>query len=133
MVGWIPIGLYATLARQNNAAILSDPQMATGYVGMVRELSALARARDIPLTNLGPYHIAAWNEGSEAEAIDKVMHSPLAGSQSTHSACQDILRGQPTEFSACIGPMLEDATARGVALPTVQALYAALMGLERTL
>ena len=62
-----------------------------------------------------------------------MRHSPLAGSQATHSACQDILRGQPTEFSACIGPMLEDATARGVALPTVQALYAALMGLERTL
>ena len=133
MVGWIPIGLYATLARQNNAAILSDPPMAAGYVAMVRELSALARARDTPLIDLGPYHIASWNEGTEAEAVDKVMHSPLAGSKSTHSACQDILRGQPTEFSACIGPMLEDATAHRVGLPTVRALYAALMGLERTL
>ena len=54
MIGWIPIGLYATLARQNNATILADPQMAAGYLGMVRELSALAQALNIPLTNLGP-------------------------------------------------------------------------------
>lgn len=133
MVGWIPIGLYATLARKNNAETLSDPAMAAGYVGMVRELSALAQARDIPLTNLGPYHIASWNQGTAAAAIDKVMHSPLASSQSTHSACQDIQKGQPTEFSACVGPMLDDAKARGVDLPVVQAMYAALMGLEKSL
>ena len=107
--------------------------MAAGYVSMVRELSALAAARDIPLTDLGPYHIASWNQGSVDEAIDKVLHSPLASSPSTHSACQDIQKGQPTEFSACVGPMLDDAKARGIDLPVVQAMYAALMGLEKSL
>ena len=133
MVGWIPIGLYATLARKTNAGTLSDPLMAAGYVGMVRELSALAAARGIPLIDLGPYHIATWNQGSVEEAIERVMHSPLAGSQSTHSAYQDIQKGQPTEFSACVAPMLDEARAHGVALPAVQALYAALIGLEKTL
>ena len=133
MVGWIPIGLYATLARKTNAGVLSDPLMAAGYVGMVRELSALATARSIPLIDLGPYHIASWNQGSATEASERVMASPLAASPSTHSAYQDIQKGQPTEFSACVAPMLAEAQSRGVELPSVRALYAALMGLEQTL
>lgn len=133
MVGWIPIGLYATLARKTNAAIFTDPAIAAGYLGMVRELSALAAAREIPLLDLGPYLVDSWNQGSAAAAVEQVMQSPLASSQTTHSAYQDIQKGQATEFSACVAPMLADAEARGVALPAVQAMYAALMGLEKTL
>ena len=42
MVGWIPIGLFATLSRRNNAQILSDPQLAREYIAIVRELCGLA-------------------------------------------------------------------------------------------
>ena len=133
MVGWIPIGLLATLSRQSNAGVLSNRQLATAYLGMVRELQALAAAKGIPLIDLGPYHVKAWCQGTEAEAIEKVLTSPLASSQSTHSALQDIQKGIPTEFQACVGPILAEAQGLSIPMQRVQIMYATLMGLEDTL
>ena len=133
MVGWIPIGLLATLSRRNNAGVMSNRQLVTEYIGMVRELQALAAAKEIPLIDLGPYHVKTWCEGAAEEAIEKVLTSPLAGSQSTHSALQDIQKGIPTEFQACVGPILEEAQERSIPMQRVQIMYVTLMGLEDTL
>ena len=133
MVGWIPIGLLATLSRQTNAGVLSNRQLAPEYLGMVRELQALAAAKGIPLIDLGPYHVKTWCQGAAEEAIEKVLTSPLAGSQSTHSALQDIQKGIPTEFRACVGPILEEAQVLSIPMQRVQIMYATLMGLEDTL
>ena len=130
MVGWIPIGLLATLSRQSNAGVFSNRQLATEYLGMVRELQVLAAAKEIPLIDLGPYHVKTWCQGAAEEAIEKVLTSPLAGSQSTHSALQDIQKGIPTEFQACVGPILEEAQALSIPMQRVQIMYATLMGLE---
>ena len=133
MVGWIPIGLLATLSRQSNAGVFSNRQLAPEYLGMVRELQTLAAAKGIPLMDLGPYHVETWCQGAAEEAIEKVLTSPLAGSQSTHSALQDIQKGIPTEFQACVGPILEEAEALSIPMQRVQIMYATLMGLEETL
>lgn len=133
LVGWSPIGLLATLSRQSNEGVLSDERLATAYVGMVRELGELAHARDIPLLDLGPFHVRGWLACSEPDAIAQVMASPLAGSDSTHSALQDIRRGQRTELEALLGPLIDDGTSRGLAMVRVRTLYAALMGLEGSL
>jgi len=133
MVGWIPAGLLAALSRQNNAGVFSNRLLATEYIGIVRELSALAAARGISLIDLGPFHIRSWCQGSVEEAVEKVVASPLASSQSTNSALQAIQNGQATEFSACVGPLVEDARQRSIDLQGVQLLYSTLMGLEDTL
>ena len=133
MAGWIPIGLLATLSRQNNAGVLSNRLLATAYVSMIRELSTLATVKEIPLIDLGPYPVKTWCQGTVEEAVEKVMTSPLASSQSTHSALQDIQKDQPTEFSACVGPMIADASQSAIPIPRIQVMYAALMGLEATL
>ena len=133
MVGWIPIGLLATLSRQSNAGVFSNRQLAPEYLGMVRELQALAAAKGIPLIDLGPYHVKTWCQGTAEEAIEKVLTSPLSGSQSTHSALQDIQKGIPTEFQACVGPILEEAQVLSIPMQRVQIMYATLMGLEDTL
>ena len=133
MVGWIPIGLFATLARRNNAEVLSNPLMAREYTAMVRELYGLADSKGIALKSIGPYHPHEWTRVGMEEAVELVMSSPLAASQSSHSASQDVKKGLPTEFSACVGPMLEEARIRAVPLKKTEALYAALMGLEESL
>ena len=133
MVGWIPIGLLATLSRRSNAGVFSNRQLAPEYLGMVRELQALAAAKGIPLIDLGPYHVKTWCQGTAEEAIEKVLTSPLSGSQSTHSALQDIQKGIPTEFQACVGPILEEAQVLSIPMQRVQIMYATLMGLEDTL
>ena len=133
MVGWIPAGLLGALSRQNNAGVFSNRLLATEYVGMVRELSALAAAKGIPLIDFGPFHIKTWCRGDAIEAIEKVLASSLASSQSTNSALQAIQKGQTTEFRACLGPLLEDATQHKIPMTRVQMLYSTLMALEETL
>ncbi len=133
MIGWIPIGLFATLARTPNARIMSDPVMARSYVTMVRELTALARSDALDPIDLGPFHVASWNRGSVDEAVAAVRTSPLASSASRHSALADISAGRPTELGAIIGPMLDAADDRGVPVPATRAMYAALRELEEGL
>jgi len=133
LVGWAPIGLLASLTGQGNAGVLSNGVLAREYLGMVRELAGLAAARSVALIDLGPFRVRTWLEQSDAEALGSVMSSPLATSDSTHSALQDIRRGAPTELGALLGPLIADAAQRSVPLARVGALYAALMGLEETL
>jgi 2-dehydropantoate 2-reductase len=132
-VGWVPIGLFATLTRLTNAETLSNVAIASEYVRLLHELAALAAAQDVELQDFGPFHVRTWTNAPCEQAIELVRRSPLASSGSTHSALQDIQRGQPTELSGIIGPMLADGKRLGVPLPGVRALYAALMGLEETL
>ena len=133
LVGWAPIGLLATLTRQNNAGVLSDKLLARQYIEMVRELSALATKRGVELLDLGPFHVSTWLNQSDADALTNMMGSTLAASDSTHSALQDIQRGVPTELGAMLKPLLSDARECKISMPRVESLYAALMGLERTL
>jgi 2-dehydropantoate 2-reductase len=133
VVGWIPIGLLATLSRQNNAGVLSNRILATELVLMIRELKALADLKNIPMIDFGPYQMKTWCEGTVEEAVEHVMTSPLTKSTSTHSALQDIQKGRTTEFQACVAPLIEEARKQAVAIPRTQVMYAALMGLEATL
>lgn len=133
MVGWTPAGLLGALSRQNNAGVFSNRLLAAEYVGMVRELGALAAAKDIPLIDFGPFHIKTWCRGDAKEAVEKVLASSLASSQSTNSALQAIHNGRATEFSACLGPLIEDAKQHAIPMTRVQLLYSTLMALEKTL
>jgi 2-dehydropantoate 2-reductase len=133
LVGWSPIGLLATLSRQTNAEILSNELLATAYIGMVHELAELAGANEVPLLDLGPFEVQTWLAATAADAIQRVMTSPLARGQSTHSALQDVQRGEMTEFEAILGPLLADASTRKIPMTRTRTLYAALMGLERSL
>ena len=129
-IGWVPLGLIATLSRRKNGTIFSSPTLARSIVTMVRELGALAEAKGIPLLNMGAYRVKTWCQGTLEEAVESARSSPLASTASTHSALQDIRRGQRTEFGACVGPMIEDAERRGIAMPAVRVMYSTLMALE---
>ena len=133
MAGWIATGLFASLGCMTNAEVFTDPLVARECVGLVREVGALAEAQGIALQDLGPFRVASWNQVALAEAVELAMASPLAASDSRHSASQDIARGQRTEFRECLGPMLEDAEKLAVPMPGVRSLYAALLALERSL
>jgi 2-dehydropantoate 2-reductase len=133
MVGWIPVGMLASLTRCDNATILSNELLATEFVGALRELNALAVAKGIELTDIGPYSSRTWCDAEIDEAIKGVMSSPLTASQTTHSALQDVTKGLATEFEACVRPMIDEASRLGIPLQRTKLLYAALMGLEASL
>ncbi len=133
MIGWTPLGLLATLSRQYNAGIVTNRLLSTQLVEIVRELSALAGAKGIPLIDFSLYHVKTWCRGSVEEAVEDVLASPLGNGQTAHSALKDILRGEPTEFSACVGPVIAEAEKLSIPLAGTRALYSALMGLEDSL
>ena len=133
MVGWIPLGLIACLTKKNNAGVLSDSSLATGYVDMVRELSSLAAAKGIPMADTGPYHVKSWSQGTVGEAVGLAAASPIASSSATHSALQDLQQGKRTEFEACVGPVIEGAVQEGVPISATRVMYSALMALEESL
>ena len=133
MIGWTPLGLLATLSRQYNAGIVTNRMLAAQLVEIVRELSALAAAKGIPLIDFSLYHVKTWCRGSVEEAVEDVLASPLGNGQTAHSALKDILRGHPTEFSTCVGPLIAEAEKHSIPLAGTRALYAALMGLEDSL
>ena len=133
MVGWIPVGLLASLTRCDNATILSNELLAAAFVGVVRELNELAVAKGVKLMDIGPYSSRSWCQGEIDEAVKDVMSSPLTSNQSTHSALQDVNKGLTTEFEACVRPMIEEASRLGIQLSGTRLLYATLMGLEISL
>jgi ketopantoate reductase len=132
MVGWIPIGLLATLSRSTNAEIMTNRPMATELIKMVRELSALAQVQGIDLEDFGPYQVATWNSGTLSEAVGDVRQSSLAKSRSSHSALRDMRSGLRTEISASAGPLLAQADEFRLHIPTVRAHYNALLSLEKS-
>ena len=129
--GWVPLGLIATLSKCKSGTIFSSPTLAAGIVTMVRELGTLAEAKGIPLIDMGAYWVKTWCQGPFADAVERVRSSPLARTASTHSGLQEIRKGNRTEFGACIGPIVEEAEQRGVAMPAVQVMYSTLMALEK--
>ena len=133
MVGWIPLGLIACLARKNNAGVLSNSSLAAGYVDIVRELSGVARDKGIPLTDTGPYHVRSWCQGTVQEAVGLVTVSPIASSSATHSAFQDLQQGKRTEFNACVGPVIQDAVRAALPINATRVMYSTLMALEESL
>ena len=133
MVGWIPLGLIACLARKNNAGVLSNRSLAAEYVEMVRELSGLAAEKGIPMTDFGPYQVRSWCQGTVEEAVGRVTASPIASSRSTHSAFQDLQHGNRTEFNACVGPVIQDAVRAALPITATRVMYSTLMALEESL
>ena len=133
MVGWIPLGLIACLARKNNAGVLSNSLLAADYVEMVRELSGLAADKGLPMTDAGPYHVRSWCQGTVEEAVGRVTVSPIACSGSTHSAFQDLQQGKRTEFNACVGPVIQDAVRTALPISATRVMYSTLMALEESL
>lgn len=133
MVGWIPLGLLTCLARKNNADVLSNSSLAAEYVGMLRELSGVAAEKGVRMTDIGPYQVRSWCQGPMNEAVSRVMTSPLASGRSTHSAFQDLQRGNRTEFNACVGPVIQDAARATLPIAATKAMYFTLMALEESL
>lgn len=133
LVGWLPLGLLSVRWQSNAAGVLATRSIATEYLDMVRELKLLTDHIGVSLVDKGPYRVATWCKGSTDTALEHVMTSPLTTSNAIHSAFQDIKKGIVTEFSSCVGPILEKANKASVAIPNVQSAYSELMALEATL
>ncbi|HEY2614819.1 MAG TPA: 2-dehydropantoate 2-reductase, partial [Chthoniobacterales bacterium] len=112
-----PWGSLGAFTRLPAGAIRSDPQLRTRLMKAMQEIVEIARRRRVNLP---------------ADAADKTMRV-IDGlpPDSTSSMQRDIMAGRPSELEGQTGAVVRLGRAAGVPAPIHQAIYAALLPLER--
>lgn len=132
---WAGLAILAVTARATTGRILDDPDAALVLVRVMREISALANAAGIALTDRAILPVATLLASSEAEAVDLVRKSGVnyLSKVPEHrvSALQDFLGRRALELDETIGEALRVAASRGIAMPITENLYHLVSALQR--
>jgi 2-dehydropantoate 2-reductase len=136
-VGWTGLMTMSVATRAATWKYLSDPDCATLLVRLVREMSALASASGIQLTDqhsLLPIQTIIGR--SEAEAVAAVIRSGQEFKRSAPehrmSTLQDLEAGRPLEIEETIGDAVRRAAALKVAVPLLETCYRLAAAIDRT-
>jgi 2-dehydropantoate 2-reductase len=132
---WVGLMALAVMTRAATGKFMSDPDLALILAKIVREMGALAAARNIPLSNQSPLPVATIVQGSETEAsaIVQAGGSELQAKAPGHrmSALQDLEAGRALEVEETLGYAAGEAARLGLSLPTVATLHALVSGIDR--
>jgi 2-dehydropantoate 2-reductase len=136
-VGWTGLMTMSVATRATTGKYLSDPDCATLLVRLVREMSTLASASGVQLTDqhsLLPIQTIIGK--SEAEAVAAIIRSGQEFSRSAPehrmSALQDLEAGRPLEIEETIGDAVRRADALRVAVPLLESFYRLAAAIDRT-
>jgi 2-dehydropantoate 2-reductase len=136
-VGWAGLMTMSVVTRTTTGKFLSDPDCATLLVRLVREMSSLAAASGIELTDqhsLLP--IQTIVNKPEAEAVAAVIRSgqEFARSAPDHrmSSLQDLNAGRPLEIEETLGDAVRRAQALGLVLPLLETCHRLAAAIDRT-
>lgn len=134
-VAWAGLFTAAVLTRQASWKYLSDRDCATAIMRSIREMHVLARAQGIVLNDRAILPVATLCAGSDDEAIARILeigdHFRRNVPDHKMSALQDIEAGRTLELEETIGFALELASAKGVAMPGLAAVYPYLSAINR--
>jgi len=112
-----PMGTLGAVSRASSLAMRSTPETRALLGGLVEEGAAVARARGVALA-----------ADAVARTLAKIDGTPP---QSTVSMHRDLAAGRPSELHDQTGAIVRLGRAAGVPVPLHEALYAALLPLER--
>jgi 2-dehydropantoate 2-reductase len=136
-VGWIGLMSMSVTTRAITGTYLSDPDCALLLVRLVREMSALATASGVELTDqpsLLP--IQTIIRRPEQEAVAAVMQSgnEFKASAPEHrmSSLQDLIAGRPLEVEETLGDALQRAKKVGISMPLLETCYRLVAAIDRT-
>jgi 2-dehydropantoate 2-reductase len=136
-VCWLGFFSLSLTTRVVTWRYLSDPDSALLVVRLVREIAALAKAQNIPLTeDRGLLPIFTVLNGSDDEAIAAVhkVGAQYRDNAPEHrmSSLQDLLAGRPLEIEETFGHALRKARELGVPTPLLDTFYHAVRAIDRT-
>lgn len=136
-VTWVAWTAVAVLTRLPTNRFLLGADTALICARIMRELSAVAYGRDIPIEDSGPIPVEAVVIGSEEEAVlalngfGKVLEANAPDHRM--SALQDLEIGWRLEIDATLGYAVEEARQLGLPAPTLEMCYDLLRGINRNL
>lgn len=136
-VCWLGFFSLSLTTRVVTWRYLSDPDSALLVVRLVREIAALAKAQNIPLTeDRGLLPIFTVLNGSDEEAIAAVhkVGAQYRANAPQHrmSSLQDLLAGRPLEIEETFGHALRQARELRVPTPLLDTFYHAVRAIDRT-
>lgn len=133
---WVALMGLAVVTRLPTWRYLSDPGCALVLVRITREVAQLAQARAVELREEGIlFPLRTVLEGAEAEAVAAVQATgERLRSDAPHhrmSSLQDLEAGRPLEVEETLGHAVQQASALGLSLPLLEALYHLVAGIDR--
>jgi 2-dehydropantoate 2-reductase len=113
----VPFGSIGAVSRAPIGVIMQTPQTRALLVAGMREIAAVAAARDVPLA---------------PETLERTLALLDATTPTGTSSLQrDVGAGKPSELDAWTGAVVRLGAAAGVPTPLHAFIYAALLPLER--
>jgi 2-dehydropantoate 2-reductase len=138
--------IVGAVTRLDVASDALDPDLCRVAAGVVRDVAAVAAAEGHPLPRAvdGQPPLALPAGPGQSAALLAASEDELAATFAAFGQCarerglllypslvQDTLAGRPTELEATAGDALARASARGVAVPTLNLCTRLLRGMER--
>jgi ketopantoate reductase len=134
--GWVGLVGVAITARSVTWKYLLDPDGATVLVRLVREVSALAQAQGIALTDDSMFPVATLSSGAEAAAVEIIrgFGRQFRDNSPEHklSTLQDVEAGRALEVEETLGFAARRARELGLTLPLLDATYHLAATIDRT-
>lgn len=132
--GWAGYMTMAVAVRSVSWKFVTDPDGALLIARVAREMGALAAARGIELNDESILPVASMCRGTEAEAAAAVLrkNENMQDTAPLHrmSSLQDFEAGRPLELEETVAVALREGARRGIAMPTLDALYHLCRALE---
>jgi 2-dehydropantoate 2-reductase len=133
---WAGMMVLAVTTRASTWKFLQDPSAAKLIVQLAAELSHIARALGIKLTDDSVLPVAAMCAGTETEAVNLVMRLGAQFEQSAPlhrvSALQDLNAGRPLEIEPTLGYAHRLALKLGVSAPRLDACLSLARAIDKT-
>lgn len=133
--GWAGYMTMAVAVRSVSWKFVTDPEGALLIARVVREVGALARSLGIALTDDAMLPMATICSGTEQQAAAAIINKnrEMRATAPLHrvSSLQDLDAGRPLELDETLAVALQRARERGVAMPTLDALFHLCRALER--
>lgn len=135
---WSGMAIISTLTRQPTMRVFSDPDTALLAARIHREVQAIAVAEGATPLPMPPYTTqAALDAPDEATAARLALETGRFFREKAplhkHSMLQDLERGKRLEIGETLGDLVARGARLGVPVPTVEAGYRMIAGMDRAL
>jgi 2-dehydropantoate 2-reductase len=133
-----PFAPLSAMTRLPVHLVWSSPQLAALSVHMFREVTAVAKARGVSLSQhpaWSLFNIAIWRDAPFNDAVQMItdVGARVAATARTHiipSMLQDVLAGKQTEIEETVGYVMKEGQRLGIPVPYTEFAYRAVKAIE---
>lgn len=136
-VGWTALLSLSVLTRLKTANFLSQNACAEIAAKMIREMGAIAAAKQIEIVDQSPLPVASVISGSIDNARDVLVTVGRewlrVAPDHRMSSLQDLERGKRLEVDETLGYAIAEAQRLGLSVPTLSICYKLVTGINNEL